>query len=232
MIDDCNCVRTSLIPPQPMPEGAQEFSYRVHGLLDNKAKDEATVKQALDGMEYMLDAIAARLYNLASMLVGEGEASAQLVETAVVTADVSGCNDANVARMSSRRALVMAALELISMRDPRSLAAPEASDSMAGCIEDDDNPESLGVTKLEFERMMAGPGRSRVRAWLERLPTDVRTVFVLRAVAGFSADETALLLAKHGGPLSAGWTADSVRVTFRLGLCSLATQLFKATVRQ
>jgi DNA-directed RNA polymerase specialized sigma24 family protein len=231
MIDDCNCVQTSLIPPLPMPDDAQEFSSRVHVLLDNKTKDEATVKQALDGMEHMLDAIAARLYSLASMLVGEGETSAQLVETAVATAEIPHCSDANVARKSSIRALVMAALELIASREPRSLAAPEASDSMAGCIDDDD-PESMGVTKLEFERMMAGPGRSRVRAWLERLPTDVRTVFVLRAVAGFSADETAELLARHAGPLAAGWTADAVRATFRLGLCSLATQLFKATMQQ
>lgn len=36
---------------------------RVQGLLDGKAKDEATVAQALEGMDAMLDVIAAGLYN-------------------------------------------------------------------------------------------------------------------------------------------------------------------------
>ena len=63
----------SLIPPQPMPDGAQDFSKRVQKLLDGKQKDESSVAQALAGMEAMLDAIAAGLYSLASMLVGEGK---------------------------------------------------------------------------------------------------------------------------------------------------------------
>jgi hypothetical protein len=52
---------------------------------------------------------------------------------------------------------------------------------------------------------------------------------VLRAVAGFTASETADLLATHGGPHSGGWTADAVRELFRQGLCSLASQLIQAT---
>jgi hypothetical protein len=59
----------------------------------------------------------------------------------------------------------------------------------------------------------------------------VRTVFVLRAVAGFCAFETAELLAAHGGPLAAGWNADAVRSVFRQGLCSLASQLLQASAR-
>ena len=65
--------QASLIPPQPVPEGAKDFIDRVHGLLDGKEKDEATVARALEGMDAMLDTIAAGLYSLASMLVGEGE---------------------------------------------------------------------------------------------------------------------------------------------------------------
>ena len=64
-----NSPQASLIPPQPMPAGAQDFSKRVQQLLDGKQKDEASVAQALVGMEAMLDAIAAGLYSLASMLV-------------------------------------------------------------------------------------------------------------------------------------------------------------------
>ena len=39
------------------------------------------------------------------------------------------------------------------------------------------------------------------------------------------------VLAGHGGPLAAGWTSDAVRELFRQGLCSLASQLIHATVR-
>ena len=65
----------------------------MQGLFDGRAKDEATVTQALTGMDAMLDAIAAGLYTLASMLVGEGEDGIRLVETAVATTDVVPCGD-------------------------------------------------------------------------------------------------------------------------------------------
>jgi hypothetical protein len=57
----------------------------------------------------------------------------------------------------------------------------------------------------------------------------MRTIFVLRAVAGLTASETAELLIAHGGPQAAGWTPDAVREFFRQGLCSLASQLIQAT---
>jgi hypothetical protein len=97
------------------------------------------------------------------------------------------------------------------------------------CIEHDDL-DSAGISSEELARMIAGPDRERVREWLAKLPTDVRTVFVLRAVAGFSAAETAGLLAAHGGPQAAGWNVDAVRAVFRQGLCSLASQLLQASV--
>lgn len=219
----------SLIPAQPMPEGAQDFSKRVTGLLDGQAKDEVQVKQVLEGMDALLDAIAAGLYSLASMLVGEGEDGVRLVETAVATAEVSACQDAATARKSSRKALASAALGLLARRTPGSLAAPAGVEPAGGCIEDDDL-EAAGVSKDELERMIAGPDRDRVREWLEKLPVAVRTVFVLRAVAGLTAAETTGLLAEHGGPGSDGWSADGVRMVFRQGLCSLASQLRKAVV--
>jgi hypothetical protein len=79
--------------------------------------------------------------------------------------------------------------------------------------------------------MIAGPERDRVRNWLESLPTVQRTIFVLRAVAGFTTAETAALLAEHGGPQAAGWSGDAVRELFRQGLCSLASQLLQAANR-
>ena len=96
------------IPPQPVPEGAEEFSDRVRGLLDGKEKDEATIARALEGVDAMLDAIAAGLYSLASMLVGEGEDGIRLVETAVATSEIPACHDPVDGRRKSRRALARA----------------------------------------------------------------------------------------------------------------------------
>jgi hypothetical protein len=220
--------RDSLIPPQPLPCGAEAFTRRVHSLLDGQPKDEATVNEAFEGLDFMFDKIAAGLYSLASMLVGEGETSARLVETAITNAEISACDNPAQARQSSRRALCAAAIDVLAQRSPGSLAAPEGLEPVATCIEDDDL-DSAGVSHEELERMIAGPDRDRVRNWLESLPTAQRTVFVLRAIAGFSAVQTAALLVAHGGPLAAGWNADGVREFFRQGLCSLASQLIQAT---
>jgi hypothetical protein len=213
---------------RPVPAGADAFSTRVQGLLDGQPKDEATVTKALAGMGEMLDLIAAELYSLASMLVGEGEESIRLVETAVANAEVVSSDDPVADRKSGRRALCEAALKVLAARDSGSLAAPEGLAGPATCIEDDDL-DAAGVSREEFERMIAGPDRERVRKWLASLPTALRTVFVLRAVAGFTAAETAGLLAEHGGPEAAGWTAEAVREFFRQGLCSLASQLIQAS---
>ncbi|HUX27503.1 MAG TPA: sigma factor-like helix-turn-helix DNA-binding protein [Terracidiphilus sp.] len=226
MSEERTTAQGSLIPPQPIPEGAQAFSKRVHSLLDGSPKDDATVAKALDGMDEMFDRIAAGLYSLASMLVGEGEESVRLVEKTVATTEVSPCDDPVEARKRCRLALCMAALETIARRDAGSLAAPQGLAQAGGCIEDDDL-ESAGVSREELERMIAGPNRDRVRQWLAQLPTELRTIFVLRAVAGFTAAETARLLAEHGGAQAAGWTAEAVRELFRQALCSLASQLIQ-----
>ena len=113
---------------------------------------------------------------------------------------------------------------------PGGLAAPEGIEPSGGCIEDDDL-EAAGVSRVELEQMMAGPERNRVRNWLENLPADMRTIFALRAVAGFTAPETAALLVENGGPQAAGWTDDGVRAVFRQGLCSIASQLIQASVK-
>lgn len=220
--------KDSLIPQQPIPAAADEFSKRLHGLLDGQPKDEATVSKALEGMDAMLDVIAAGLYSMASMLVGEGEESIRLVETAVERTELSACSDPTEARRSSRRELCVAAIELIAGREPGSLAAPHGLQHAATCIEDDDL-ESAGISRAELESMLAGPNRANVKNWIEGLPTETRVIFVLRAVAGFTADDTAAMLAEHGGPGAREWKPDAVREIFRQGLCSLASQLIHAT---
>src|SRR5215831_16461502 len=208
--------KDSLIPRQPIPAGAEEFSRKVQGLLDGQPKDEATVAQTLHGMDAMLDVIAAGLYSMASMLVGEGEDSIRLVETAIARTEISKCADAAEARKNSRRALCTAAIELIAERKPGSLAAPVWLQHVSTCIEDDDL-ESAGISRSELESMLAGPGRENVKNWIESLPTEMRVIFVLRAVAGFTASETAAMLAGHGGKDADKWNADAVREIFRQG---------------
>lgn len=222
---------SSPLPPQPLPECADQFVEKVSSLLDGQPKDEAAVAREFEGMDSMFEVIATGLYSLASMLVGEGEESIGLVETAVSTAEVSVCANAEEARRSGRMALAKAAIELLARRDPEGLGAPVDLEHAVTCIEDDDL-DAAAEARESMERMIAGPDRERVRAWLESLPTALRTIYVLRAVAGFSAGDTANLLAEHGGPLAAEWTPESVRELFRQGLCSLASQLIQATAGQ
>jgi DNA-directed RNA polymerase specialized sigma24 family protein len=221
-------VSESLIPPQPMPCGATAFTGHLLGMLDGQPKDETTVKNAFEGMDEMFDLIAAGLYSLASMLVGEGEDSVQLVETAIATADVSSCSDAEQARKSSRVALSRAALQLLDRREPGCLAAPKDLAPTTTCIQDDDL-DTGGVSGEELAKLMSGPQKERVREWLATLPIEFRVIFGLRAVAGLSSPEVATQLAAHGGPKAATWTSGDVREIFRQALCSLASQVIHAT---
>jgi len=221
--------KSSLLDPARGADTMRQES----ALLNDRPNDRLTSlppildgSPAFEGMEEVFELVAAGLYSLASMLVGEGEQSMRLVEAAVASAEVSVCQDPMVARQSSRRALGAAALDLLAERDPGSLAAPEGLAPASVCIEEDDLA-SAGISTEELEGMIAGPERDRVREWLEGLPAWMRTVFVLRAVAGLNAAETAELLKAHGGPQAAAWTPEAAREVFRQGLCSLASQLLR-----
>jgi DNA-directed RNA polymerase specialized sigma24 family protein len=195
------------------------------------SKSEQSVAAATESLEEIVEQIASGLYSMASMLVGEGEDSERLVEKAIADAEISVCQDPQVARQSSQRALSAAALELLANRDPESLAAPEGLAPASTCIDDDDL-SAAGISSEELNTMIAGPDRDRVRKWLASLPMWMRTVFVLRAVAGFNAVETATMLKTHGGAQSASWTPEATREVFRQGLCSLASQLLQASAER
>lgn len=212
---------------QPIPEGGEVLLKAMTGLLDGTPKDESEVKTVLQGHAPLLEQVVAGLYSMASMLVGEGEASVRVVETAVAKTEVSPCGDAEEGRRNSRRTLCRAAIAVLAERDAASLAAPAGSAGPRTCIEDNEL-DAAGVSRAELERLMAGPGRERVRTWLESLPVLQRVVFVLRAVAGFTADESAVLLAEAGGPRAKGWSGEAVREVFRQAFCSLASQVIHA----
>ena len=152
-----------------------------------------------------------------------------LIEKMVTTLDIRATHDAAEARHNGRLALAAQAIEILRYRADSSLAAPvDDGSAPASCIEDDDL-ESAGLTQVEFEQMLSGPDSQHLRQWLEGLAVPLRVVFVLRAVAGLSSTEIAVLLAEHGGPAAEDWTPDAVRSAFRQALCSLASQLIHSS---
>ena len=220
--------KDKLISQRPTPAGSDEFANKVNEQQNGHAKNEVKVGKEFESVDEMLDMIGASLYSMAAMLVGEGEDSIGLMEAAIARSEVLTGRDATEAERSTRRALCMAAIELIAERNPGSLAAPKGLQHAQTCIEDDDL-EAAGISREELEQMLAGPNRASVRNWIEGLATETRVIFVLRAVAGFTADETTAMLAKHGGKGAEGWNSDAVREIFRQGLCSLASQVIHAT---
>jgi DNA-directed RNA polymerase specialized sigma24 family protein len=215
----------SFVPAEPLhPQGAAFFE-QVAGMLDGQPHDPAAVEAALSDWDGLLERIAAELYRISSMLLGEGEESIRLIEQVVATVDLPACHDHLEARHNSRLALGAQAIALLASRDASALAAPaEEASGPVSCIEDDDL-SAAGVTPDELEGMISGPEGRRLRDWLEGLSVPLRAVFVLRAVAGLSSPEVAALLAEHGGASARDWTPDAVRSTFRQALCSLASQL-------
>ena len=210
----------------------QEFDPQHHSPISaGSDSSELIAAGASEDLKEIVDLVAAGLYSLASMLLGEGKDSERLVEIAIANAEISVCQNPQEAIQSSRRALSAAAIELLARRDPGSLDAPEGLAPASTCIEDDDLA-SAGISTEELENMISGPERERVRRWLASLPMWMRTVFVLRAVACFSAAETAELLQAHGGPQAAAWTPEAAREVFRQGLCSLASQLLHASAER
>jgi hypothetical protein len=180
------------------------------------------------GGDALLEKIAAELYGISSMLLGEGEEAVGLIEGVVANVDLPTCCDTAEARRKARLLLAADAITLLGQRDSSALAAPCDDSGPAGCIEDDDL-SAAGVTPDELERMITGPERHRLRDWLEGLSDSLRVIFVLRAIAALNSVEVAGLLSEYGGSAARGWTPEAVRSNFRQALCSLASQLIHAT---
>jgi hypothetical protein len=216
------------IPDQPLhPEGAAFFS-QISEMLDGQPKDPAVVETALSGWDGLMEKIAAELYHVGSMILGEGEETILLIEHVVANVDIPACSDHLDARHKSRLALGANAIGVLHKRNSASLRAPAGEDGPASCIEDDDL-SAAGVTHAELEQMLTGPENQHLRSWLEGLPVSQRAIFVLRAIGGLSSIEVAVLLAENGGAEAQDWTPDGVRSSFRQALCSLASQLIHAT---
>ena len=193
MVNQPKSSAVGLIAPQPMPEGAQDFPGGCRGCWTGRPKDEATVRERSTAWTPCWMRLPPGSTAWLRCWWAKARTASAWWRQRWPTAEVSVCQDAVEARRSSRRALVRRGSWIAAAREPGCLAAPEGIEPAGGCIEDDDL-EAAGVSPRELERMMAGPDRDRVRTWLESCRR-MRTVFVLRAVAGFSAAETAQLLA-------------------------------------
>jgi DNA-directed RNA polymerase specialized sigma24 family protein len=219
MPSDSPSLEDNFLPAEPTHAQGAEFFAQVTDLLDGKPGDAAVVEAALSGWDGLLETIAADLYRVGSMLLGEGEQTIALIERAIANVDIQACRDHVEARHKARLTLAALAVPVLQQRNPGLLDAPAGEDGPAGCIEDDDL-DAAGVSSAELEQMLTDPDNRRLRDWLEGLSVSLRVIFVLRAVGGFSSAEVAGLL---------DWPPDAVRSIFRQALCSLASQLLQAT---
>lgn len=224
---------SAFLPEEPIHPQGEAFFKQVTEMLDGQPKDLAQVEAALSGWDGLLEKIAAELYRIGSMLLGEGEDAIRLIEDVVADIDLPTCCDHADARHKGRLLMAAKAISILRQRDAAAhrstLAAPAEESGPASCIEDDDL-SAAGVTPDELEQMITGPEHHRLRDWLEGLSAPLRVIFVLRAVAGLSSVEVAGLLGENADQAPA-WTPEAVRSSFRQALCSLASQLIHASAK-
>jgi DNA-directed RNA polymerase specialized sigma24 family protein len=174
--------------------------------------------------DILVEDTAARLFQTAALLLGDGDEAVRLVEETMAGAEVDPCADGSQATAVLQNQLVQAAIRELSQREPGSFAAAETGGGNALCIDDDDLSAS-GITSSQLSQLLLGEGRSQLRDWLEHLPPAQRAVFVERAMLGQDNTATAQTLRTAGGETAAGWTPDKVSNVFRQALCSLANSL-------
>ena len=176
-----------------------------------------------DCSDRLVQDTAAKLFQTAAFLLGDGDDAGRLVEETLAGAEVDPCADGSRATALLQGQLVRAGIRKLAQRQPGSFAAAEISGSNALCIDDNDLAAS-GVSPSQLSQLL-DEGRSQLRDWLEQLPPAQRAIFVERAVLGQDNAATAEMLRSAGGEIAAGWTADKVSGIFRQALCSLANSL-------
>jgi hypothetical protein len=196
-------------------------------MVNERANDGCGDASAVVGM-------AAELFQLASLLVGEENRALRLIESSLSSMEIDPCLNTEAAREQTRGQVVRGALRQLAAEEPGAFSTQTTPGTEANpCIQDDDL-ESAGITPAQL-RSWVDEGdrpelRSGLRAWLENLPAVQRVVFVQRAVLGQGNEAAADLLRESGGEQARGWTPKNVSQTFRLALCSLANSLVHAPV--
>jgi hypothetical protein len=186
--------------------------------------------QAAAGGSSQAEDSALELFQAAAMLLGDEQQAVAVVEDVVAGAGIDPCADPALARGEARERVIRESLKRMGKSVVTGLDASVAVGSFTpgACIEDDDL-SAAGLTTEQLEAMLQGPGRARLRLWLDRLSPAMRAVFVLRALLGRSNDSAAEDLRASGSAGSEGWNPAAVSQVFRQALCSLATSLLHSS---
>ena len=164
------------------------------------------------------------LFQMAALMLGNEEEAVSLVEETLANVQADPCADAGAVQNEARPRLLQEAVRRVARLHPASFAAPTSTDGAGSCIDADDLA-SAGLSSEQFASLIQGPGRVKMREWLEQLAPVLRTIFVLRAVAGQDGERTAENLRRSGAAGAQGWRTDQVGSVYRQALCSLASSL-------
>lgn len=167
---------------------------------------------------------ALELFQMAALMLGNEEEAVSLVEETLVDVQADPCANAGAVHDEARPRLLEAAVRRMARLHPASFAAPAFADGAGTCIDADDLA-SAGLSGEEFASLIQGPGRAKMREWLDQLAPALRTIFVLRAVAGQDGERTAESLRRSRATGAQGWQTEQVGSVYRQALCSLASSL-------
>jgi len=159
---------------------------------------------------------AGELYQTAVLLVGIEDTALRLVEESVSAVEVDPCAEGDAARDAVQHDVIRRSLREITGRMPAAMQPPAIAE-LSGCVDSE-----ADISREHFEALFAGPGRARVRQWLDGLAPAERSIFVLRAVLRRTGAETAALLSEVTGE---EWGAPHVGAVYRTALCSLASSM-------
>jgi DNA-directed RNA polymerase specialized sigma24 family protein len=190
--------------------------------MSEQACNEVARVGALTARDSVLE-----LYQIAVLMLGNEEEAASLVEEAVAHVQADPCTDSAAANAQARSRLGETAVRRLARLHPDAFSVPPAAEAASGCIDAEDL-NAAGLTGEELSVLVQGPGRIKIRGWLEQLAPAMRAVFVLRAVAGQDGERTAESLRRSGAEGAQGWKREQVGTAYRQALCSLATSLISS----
>jgi hypothetical protein len=172
-------------------------------------------------------ATAGEFFQIAALILGNEDEAVSTVEEALANVDVDPCADSNTAHDKVRNRLIDGAVRRLDLLSPGAFATPPEVEGPSTCIETDDL-SAAGLTSEQLEGLLTGPGRAKMRQWLEQLAPALRAIFVLRAVVGQDGERTAQNLRRSGAAGAQGWHREQVGAAYRQALCSLASSLMSS----
>ena len=187
--------------------------------MSEKHCEEATASGSLQAQDTALE-----LFQIAALVLGNEEEAVSLVEQTLANVQADPCADAGAVQDEALPWLLESAMRRLVILHPGAFAVPETTEGTAICIETDDL-SAAGLNGEQLAALVRGPGRAKMREWLEQLPPALRVIFILRAVAGQDAERTAQSLRRCGDVGSQGWQREQVGTAYRQALCSLANSL-------